>query len=643
MDKRLVLLDFLKKQEKEKYISAKMLANVLNVTDRTVRHYVKEINAKNPQSIESSREGYRMSQHFLVSSTEGAAGNPVDTRRFYILRRLIKSSERGLDLFDLADTLYLSDATVRADMAYLNRLVTTHNLQIVQKSNRYKLTGDEKGRKKLMINLIDFSKPTKTSLEEEVQKFLGEISLVELMQLTRKNFKKYHVLPNTYFLKNFVLHLAIAMDRTQEEHLTEKKISHQVKEEDVSRIIVRDITKEIADKYKTYFSNEDINELIMLFNGQFKPNQNSAKNYIEPKVVTALDHAIQEISEVYAIEFSDEGFKSRLQIHIQNLYNRLKKKAFTRNLSVLNIRVKYPIIFDIAVYLASVLANDLEIAINDDEIAFIALHIGSYLNNQMESHNKIKTILVTPAYQSQQTEIEQFIQKNFEADLFISEIYDDFTHVDWFTQPELVIKTQTAGTFTANTSVNLPEIVTIREFMTNQDQIIIRKAIEKIKHANYVNFLRKVMPLLIQEEFFTCVADETPVEQVLGGIATIFTQSGYAETNYLVKLIEREAISSTAFPSGVAIPHTMKYEAKQTGLIFLKPINHLDWHGVQVKLIIGLAVNKEDMHQFNMILPRIIELIAESYNVNYLVGAADRNELIERLIELMSADQYFNE
>ncbi|WP_312473672.1 PTS sugar transporter subunit IIA [Neobacillus sp.] len=643
MSKTDMLLDYLKKHSSKDFISAKTLADLLGVTDRTIRHYVKSINDEQPNLIESSRVGYRISDHTakVVKHLENA--NHIDNRRFYILRRLIKSSDRGLDLFDLADTLYISDATIRADMNYLNRLVTKNGLQIIQQNNRYVLTGDEKSRRKVMIDLIDFSKPTKTSIDEEVQKLLGDVSLQELMKLSKNSFEKYSVHPNTYFFKNFIVHLAIAIDRVTDNEQLEQSSFLINNRNTTSFKIVNDITDKLNKIYNTQFSQADKDELAILFYGQIKDDEKSLDDYTNNKVSQALEHAIQEIGEVYLLDFNDDHFKTRLLIHVQNLYNRLMQNKYTRNLSVLNIRIKHPIIFDIAVYLASVLSNDLNVEINDDEIAFIALHIGSFLNSQQDENNKIKTVIITPAYLRQQTEIEQYIQKRFDDDLEIEGTFEDISDLNPLTSPELVITTQNAEHFGNGFATANAEIVCIHEFMTKRDTALIRRAVEKIKHNKYLNFLREKMPELVREKFFFNISDDSPKEQIMKTIADVFQQNGYVDEDYLKKLNEREKVSSTAFPSGVAIPHTMKFEAKKTGLMILKPVTQIDWDSIKIKLIIGIAVNKEDSQMFNMIFPRIIELIAEPYNINYLVGADTRHELIHRLIELMAKDNYFSE
>lgn len=643
MKKTDMLLDYLEKHADENFISAKTLADSLGVTDRTIRHYVKSVNDRYPNLVESSRQGYRLRKNTAKTVNNPEYGNHIDNRRFYILRRLIKSSDRGLDLFDLADTLYVSDATIRSDMANLNRLVTKHGLQVIQQNNRYVLKGDEKSRRKLMMDLIDISKPTKVSLEEEVQRFLGDISLQTLMQLSRKSFEKYGIHPNTYFFKNFILHLAIAVDRAADHEQLEQSSLSNDNRNSVSFKIVDDIANNLYKQYQIQFSQADKDELAILFNGQIKDDEIKMDGFASVNVTKALERAIQEIGEVYMLAFDNDNFKTRLLVHVQNLYNRLMQNKYTRNLSVLNIRIKYPIIFDIAVYLASVLSNDLNIEINDDEIAFIALHIGSYLNSQREENDKIRTVIVTPSYLSQQSDMEHFIQKQFGDDLIIVGIYEDVDNINALTSPELVITTQGLEHPDNHLATVNAEIVNIREFMTNHDTVLIRRAMERIKHRKYVHFLKEKIPELITEDFFINMDDESSKGQMMETIADRFQHGGYVDSNYLKKLNEREQVSSTAFPSGVAIPHTMKYEAKKTGLMILLPGHQVDWDGIDVKLIIGIAVNKDDSHMFNLVFPRIIELVAEPYNINYLVAANTRHVFIERLIALMTGDDYFPE
>ncbi|GGE27628.1 hypothetical protein GCM10011391_02580 [Pullulanibacillus camelliae] len=262
----------------------------------------------------------------------------------------------------------------------------------------------------------------------------------------------------------------------------------------------------------------------------------------------------------------------------------------------------------------------------------------------MKKNHKIRTVIITPAYLHQHNQIERYIQKYFDDDLEVEGIYEDVIS-DWnlLIPPELVITTQNAECLENEFATSNTEIVSIHEFMTKHDAVLIKRAVEKIKHSKYLRFLKQKVPELIRDEFFLKIRDGIPKEQIIKTIADVFQQYGYVDDDYLIKMNEREKVSSTAFPSGIAVPHTMKFESKKTGLMIIKPITPIRWDSVKVKLIIGISVNKEDSQMFNMIFPRIIELTAEPYNINYLVASASRYEFIQRLIELMAKDNYFQE
>jgi lichenan operon transcriptional antiterminator len=635
-----MLLDYLRKEAKEDYVSSKVLAEAIGVSDRSIRNYVKRINEESPNKIESNHLGYRLNENNRLNKNDIDTTNQTEVRRFHILRTLIKSSERGLDLFDLADELYVSDATIRADIANLNKIVEPHCLQIVQHHYKYYLSGEEKSMRKLMMSLINYTKPSKTSLEAEVQLFLGDIPLYSLMKMCKQVFEKYQIYPNTYFLKNFLLHLAIAIDRARD---NEQLTSPSGGQNHLKLDVVKEISKNLYQLFEVQLSGADEDELSILFNGEINVDPSFTAHYVTNEVTRALEHALVEISDVYMINFNDDLFKNRLLIHVQNLYNRSLNHRYTRNVSILNIRVKYPIVFDIAVYLASVLSHDLRIDINDDEIGFFALHIGSFLNHQTDEDDKIKTIIVTPDYLYQQDEIKNNIIDVFGEDLDVIDVVEDIGDVSSFMPIDFIITTGEGLQDEALLTTLGIEKVIVHEFIKKRDITLIRKKIEAIKHIKYVNYIKKVIPQLIKNEFYISLNNVTSKRDVMEEVSNVFLEQNYVNHDYLEKLKERESISSTSYPSGVAIPHTMKYEGRKTGMIVIQPSMPIDWENNIVKIVIGIAVNKEDTDTFNQIFPRMIELLAESYHVNYLSKSTNREMFIERLIELMSEGDYFPE
>ena len=74
----------------------------------------------------------------------------------------------------------------------------------------------------------------------------------------------------------------------------------------------------------------------------------------------------------------------------------------------MDIRLSYPLIFDIAIYAASLIEEKTSYRINQDEISLIALHIGSFIESNGSNRNKVSAIYIYADY-------HQFYQQNITA------------------------------------------------------------------------------------------------------------------------------------------------------------------------------------------------------------------------------------
>ena len=198
MKKREVLLEYLKKNRKQNFISSKELSKILGVTDRSIRYYVKQLNEEEPKLIEASREGYRYSGQQEVGDNTNDA---INSRRFSILQLLLKNNEKGVSLFDLAEKLWVSEATIRQDIGILQKMISSKGLRISQHNFCYYLKGSYDEKRQLIMSLIRQQGNSIQSLEEEMQRFLGEISLSEMTEICRSIFKSHRFYVNNYFFK----------------------------------------------------------------------------------------------------------------------------------------------------------------------------------------------------------------------------------------------------------------------------------------------------------------------------------------------------------------------------------------------------------------------------------------------------------
>lgn len=619
MKKKERLFTYLKKQAKGHYISAKDLAKLLDVSDRMVRNYIKQLKEDNLITIETSHEGYRINLETMAESPgELANDQSVEGRRFKLLRDLIQSGDNGLDLFELSEEAWVSDATIRSDIVSLQSIAQNYDLKIHQHDFRYFLSGDDKKKREMIMDLIRQPAKEYSSLEQEMQKFLGEIPLNELADICKKAFLEHNFQTNNYFIQNFILHLIISLNQ---------KGNSQIEEiASPSLTMIEDIGVWIGRNYNIKLAQSDKYELALMCDLEKGNNGKSINGYVSHKVSKAVATSLEELTETFLVDFKDQQFLARLLLHTQNLYNRVTNNKVKRNLSATDIKIQYPVLFDIAVYMSSLIENKLDIDIGEDEIAFLALHLGSFIAEQKKNSNKIRAFIETSSYLDHAERLQNILLDKFGEELLFVSDSD---------QAELIVSSLDS-TFKGN------RVIKILEFATERDFIKINQEILHIKQNHYEHYLREILPHLFTEEAYIELEDSLNKKEVFQRIGTWFEMYGYTKEGYAHKLMERENMSSTVFFSGIAIPHTIKYEAKKTGFLVVHPQTNFLWNGQKITLIIAIAVCQADSHDFNRIFPRMIECLVEEYHVRQLKTCTSRLSFLNYLIELMIADGYYN-
>ncbi len=184
-----------------------------------------------------------------------------------------------------------------------------------------------------------------------------------------------------------VLHFAISIERIRQGHSLKKSLNRDSAQRNAEFLIAEEISNKLAQQYDIHFSHAELEQLSLLFIGMQNETLMSEKsqqlsNFVNQKIITALQDVLTEVEQTYLVELHDEEFFNKLAIHLQSLYYRSHYETFTRNSSLLDLKTAYPLTYDLAVYISSLIQDRLDIWFNDDEISFIALHIGFFLKHK---------------------------------------------------------------------------------------------------------------------------------------------------------------------------------------------------------------------------------------------------------------------
>src|ERR1700761_451141 len=128
-------------------ITATELADQLGVTTRSVRSYVTAAKAAaHPLSIiTASTSGYRLNREAYATFISGARAKDSDTpqdRVHHLVRRLTEAPQ-GLDVHELADSLFVSESTIESDLRKVKALCEEAGISLSRRGSIVTLTGTE--------------------------------------------------------------------------------------------------------------------------------------------------------------------------------------------------------------------------------------------------------------------------------------------------------------------------------------------------------------------------------------------------------------------------------------------------------------------------------------------------------------------
>ena len=137
-------------QEADHWMTANQLSVKTDISVRSIKNYVSEINSLEPHTIISSQHGYKLDKikaASYIQKSESRISQGSEERVNHLITRLIKSKQ-ALNMYDLSDELYVSLSTIKSDLSKIRNRISPFNLNLVHSSDNLQITGLEKNKRK---------------------------------------------------------------------------------------------------------------------------------------------------------------------------------------------------------------------------------------------------------------------------------------------------------------------------------------------------------------------------------------------------------------------------------------------------------------------------------------------------------------
>ncbi|EAC2299063.1 BglG family transcription antiterminator [Listeria monocytogenes] len=632
MDTQKEILAYLHKQE-NKWVTSNELAAFCECTTRTIRNNIYKINEVTPNLINSTKQGYQIN---LNIPFEFQSESDVTERKSKLLLELIKNSTKGVDLFELADILYISEVTLKKDIQQLKNELKEADVKIVISKDRIKLIGKERAKRKYMISLLYEEGGYRESIKSRIQEMIEFVSIDKLQNIVKEVLAQESITTNQYSMMNIVLHYAISIVRIQQGNTLIETQKTLIRKHSKEYEISKKIAKILSEEYQIHFSEAETKQLGLLYVGlqneqSANANHGELDQFVDKKIIDALKIVLANVEETYLVDLQNEQLFIKLAIHVQSLYYRSRYKAYTRNLSLLDIKTSYPVTFDIAVYISSLLQEKLAIDFNEDEISFIALHIGSFLESENRDYIRLEIGLLVDDYHDLRTNMLKKLRARFEneatIELIENEDYEENFDIILTTNRDVAL--EKAGSIFIHPLLTTKDIKKITSRIQTKKKILennirgqqIDRYIVRSLYSNQID-PSELTPAKIREQMISKMEKQT-----------------FVTPEFKEKVGKREQMAPTSFPSGIAIPHSIKNDALQSGVSIMTLQEPIYWNDVKVKIIALVAISKKDATEFNDFFEKFVEIVSEPINTKRLSMVESFEEFIRKLKMMMEESE----
>lgn len=613
------------------WIVGKDLAKLLNVSDRTIRNDIAAINEFYADTmIESNiRKGYRIQGEKVkrfIEETKKEIPETGEERRWLILKTLVEHNQ--VNIYQLADQMCISEFSLENDMNKIRKLLDNYQgLKVIRQSNMLQLSGGEREKRHLYEELISYKiSGNLWNLNKVAENFM-RFDLLKVKELLKDIFEEFHYQMNEVRIPTLLIHVGVILERNFACHFLKEDEEQQGKYGREEYEISRHFFEKIGARLSLQVREAEICDFaIYLEHGK-------RKGYCEEEQLQGLasdlvQHIIVEIREHFDIDFSEDcEFRLGLEVHTVSLLKRHYANVEIDHTCLEEVKRKYPLIFEMGVWVCKIMEEHLNIIISENEISFIALHLGSAYE-RANLRRKYRCLLICPHNQTVKDLCIQKIVNRFQDRMEIVGCMSYF-------EESLIREKNLDLILTTQPVAHALDIETteISMFFAHTDEAAVFQTLNRLDQIRYRNNFQFFILNLIREEFFTAnMAVEEP-EKIISDMCDKLYARGYVKENFKEGVLKRERLSPTSFFHGFAIPHNMSHQETIHSAISTAILKQpAQWGSYEVRFVLLLAITEENRNFLKIFFDWLDDIVSNPEKFARLLEVQDYQSFVNTLL-----------
>ncbi|RSK52612.1 BglG family transcription antiterminator [Bacillus canaveralius] len=599
-------------------LTSQYLANVIQVTSRTIRNDIKELDrllSANGAGIKSVRgSGYELriddDQRFLKLLKEVFQNSSLhedlptlpEERIRYLIKRLLLS-DKFVKLDELADELYISRSTVQNDLREVKKILQAYGIVLEKRPNYgVKLRGEEVKLRFCMSEYIFRRRGTEHDMIAH-SSILPSAEMDAVRNIILDEVKQNKITLSDIGLINLIIHIAIACLRIRNGNYVSiypDEFMDIMKQKEYE--VAKEVVKKIDSALQVVFPETEIAYVaIHLMGTKIVANPNigdkEIQNFLDKSIYDLTMKILDKIENKLMLGVKqDKELVVGLSLHLKPAINRYKYGMNLRNPLLNEIKSNYPVAFESGILAGMVLKEEIGIDVHESEIAYLALHIGAAIERR-NMNNQLKRCMIVCASGLGSARLLFYkLQSKFSGALEVvgTTEYYKINEIPFDTLDFIV------STIPIREPLPIP-VIEVNTILGGKDFHRIEMVINHRSDIT-IDYTREEL-VFLQEKFETR-------DEVLLFLENMLKSYGLVDDTFIQSVFEREALSPTCFGNMVAIPHPMVPQTEETFWVICTLQKPIVWANKRVQFVCLLCVEKNsssDLQEMYRLLGKVVD------------------------------------
>lgn len=594
--------------------SVSILASKLNVSERTIRNDIKQINQELEDSaiIEGKQGKYslrilkpdKFKEKYSEIVEETDFLNYSRNRMDYIFGRLMRS-EVPLLTDELAYEMNIGRTTFMSDLKKLRSEMEPYHLTIKGMTSKgLLLTGAEMDIRNYILEQNYNEIYKQYPLDQELADALTDIFTKHSFEKSvRESLKKFATLMLDRFLTGHYI------GQLQDKYYN---MTARPEFEIIDRLVNR-----FGEILHVDFPVEEKLFLFLPIIGMRTPADLQDMHSIEldNSICALADRIFEQIHLKMNILLDTGEYTEEFLYHVMFMINRLRFRVQLKNPMLDELKGKYPLAYEMTDIASKVIFEEYGLTVSEEERGYLAAYFGVFLTeHDLKNKKPFRIAVVCGTGRVTARLILAQLKKIVDSSAEISLFPDEKVTTDILNQFDIILTTIELSCKTIRPVIQIHEIFNERELLHKMEKAKYWDQIEiPVLDNNWF-----VMTGLLDENRFFIIDEETEYKEALKIMADGLYENGDVDEGFYERLLERESKGMTAFDHSVAIPHVIHHEGDKLILAVGVCPKPLTYHNRDVSVIFMIGLPNQVETDDNILIRVYDEIITISQDEELL-------------------------